>query len=62
MIVRELNRALNKMAEALKSCIMDAMKPIAHPYHSSERGLDDNKNSLIRQYASKGSSFGSMTA
>ncbi|MCH9699245.1 MAG: IS30 family transposase, partial [Gammaproteobacteria bacterium] len=29
----------------------------AHPYHSWERGLNENTNGLIRQYFTKGSSF-----
>ncbi len=29
----------------------------AHPYHSWERGLNENTNGLIRQYLSKGCSF-----
>lgn len=29
----------------------------AHPYHSWERGLNENTNGLIRQYIKKGSSF-----
>ncbi|MFT5084683.1 MAG: IS30 family transposase [Lentisphaeria bacterium] len=33
----------------------------AHPYHSWERGLNENTNGLIRQYAPKGSSFDNMT-
>lgn len=33
----------------------------AHPYHSWERGLNENTNGLIRQYFTKGSSFGDIT-
>jgi IS30 family transposase len=33
----------------------------AHPYHSWERGLNENTNGLIRQYFTKGSSFGNIT-
>ncbi len=33
----------------------------AHPYHSWERGSNENTNGLIRQYAPKGSSFDDMT-
>jgi IS30 family transposase len=29
----------------------------AHPYHSWERGANENLNGLIRQYIPKGSSF-----
>jgi len=34
----------------------------AHPYHSWERGLNENTNGLVRQYFPKGSDFGSITA
>ena len=33
----------------------------AHPYHSWERGLNENTNGLIRQYFTKGSSFENKT-
>lgn len=33
----------------------------AHPYHSWERGLNENTNGLIRQYFAKGSSFDALT-
>lgn len=33
----------------------------AHPYHSWERGLNENTNGLIRQYFTKGSSFANIT-
>ena len=33
----------------------------AHPYHSWERGLNENTNDLIRQYFAKGSRFDSIT-
>lgn len=33
----------------------------AHPYHSWERCLNENTNGLIRQYFTKGSSFGNIT-
>ncbi len=34
----------------------------AHPYHSWERGLNENTNGLIRQYLKKGSSFDLLTS
>ena len=33
----------------------------AHPYHSWERGLNENTNGLIRQYVTKGSRFENIT-
>jgi transposase, IS30 family len=33
----------------------------AHPYHSWERGLNENTNGLVRQYFPKGSDFGPIT-
>jgi IS30 family transposase len=33
----------------------------AHPYHSWERGLNENTNGLVRQYFSKGSNFTAIT-
>ena len=33
----------------------------AHPYHSWERGSNENLNGLVRQYFKKGSSFSSIT-
>lgn len=33
----------------------------AHPYHSRERGLNENTNGLIRQYFAEGSSFDGLT-
>ena len=33
----------------------------AHPYHSWERGLNENTNGLVRQYSAMGSSFKRIT-
>jgi IS30 family transposase len=33
----------------------------AHPYHSWERGLNENTNGLVRQYFPKGSDFAAVT-
>ncbi len=33
----------------------------AHPYHSWERGLNENTNGLARQYCPKGSDFSTIT-
>ena len=33
----------------------------AHPYHSWERGLNENTNGLLRQYFKKGSDFSKLT-
>lgn len=41
---------------------LNAAGYFAHPYHSWERGLNENTNGLIRQYAPKGSSFDDMTS
>jgi transposase, IS30 family len=41
--------------------ILDAKTYFAHPYHSWERGLNENTNGLIRQYFRKGSSFDELT-
>lgn len=45
-----------QIAEAL-----DAKVYFAHPYHSWERGLNENTNGLIRQYLPKGSDFTKVT-
>lgn len=33
----------------------------AHPYHSWERGLNENTNGLVRQYIPKGKDFSKLT-
>ncbi len=40
---------------------LDAKMYFAHPYHSWERGLNENTNGLIRQYIAKGHDFTSIT-
>jgi IS30 family transposase len=48
---------------ALHEAIAEALEAssyFAHPYHSWERGLNENTNGLIRQYAAKGASFDEM--
>lgn len=42
--------------EALKAAFY-----FAHPYHSWERGLNENTNGLVRQYFPKGSDFTAIT-
>jgi IS30 family transposase len=44
-----------------RSLALDARGHFAHPYHSWERGLNENMNGLIRQYLPKGKSFDSLT-
>ena len=43
------------------SDVLDAKGFFAHPYHSWERGLNENTNGLIRQYLPKGKSFDDLT-
>lgn len=43
------------------SAALDAHGFFAHPYHSWERGLNENSNGLLRQYFPKGVSLASVT-
>jgi IS30 family transposase len=40
---------------------LEAQGFFAHPYHSWERGLNENTNGVIRQYLPKGKSFDDLT-
>ena len=41
--------------------VLEAKGYFAHPYHSWERGLNENTNGLIRQYVPKGASMDDLT-
>lgn len=72
-VTREIIRKLIKYQGEVKSITFDNGKEFAyhekiakrldtacyfaHPYHSWERGLNENTNGLVRQYAAKGSDF-----
>lgn len=43
------------------SATLEAQGFFAHPYHSWERGLNENSNGLLRQYFPKGVSLASVT-
>ena len=45
-------RSLPPISQALQAQVY-----FAHPYHSWERGLNENTNGLIRQYFPKGADF-----
>ncbi len=47
--------------ENLKMAVYFVFCTSAHPYHSWERGLNENTNGLLRQYFPKGSSFEKVT-
>ena len=46
---------------AAVSCALGARIYFANPYHSWERGLNEQTNGLVRQYFAKGSSFDELT-
>jgi IS30 family transposase len=47
---------------ALLKAALGADNYFAHPYHSWERGLNENHNGLIRQYLPKGIALDKVTA